>query len=259
VSGTGVSMTELARVQDAVRADAERSREVVRAGPFVATFTRDSRNPFLNYAIPEQGATPSAAEVEALAAAFAERSLPPRLEYVPELAPAVEPALLAAGFVVETRTPLMRLDTPPVLAEPEGFELLEARDAGTIRAALTVQHEAYGEDEPPDDRRVAAFRRSLDRGALLVLAREAATQEPAGAGQCTVPVDGATELAGVGVRPAFRRRGIAQAVTARLAAAMHARGADLVFLMAAGGAEARIYERAGFIRIGEVLHISRAR
>jgi hypothetical protein len=34
------------------------------------------------------------------------------------------------------------------------------------------------------------------------------------------------------------------------------RGVDLVFLMAAGEAEARIYARIGFTKIGEVLHIS---
>jgi hypothetical protein len=40
------------RIQAAIRADATRSREVERIGPFVATFTPGSRNPYLNYAIP---------------------------------------------------------------------------------------------------------------------------------------------------------------------------------------------------------------
>jgi ribosomal protein S18 acetylase RimI-like enzyme len=251
-----VSELEL-RIQHAIRTDAERGRDVVHVGPFVATFTRGTSNPYLNYAIPEREATPSATEVEQLAAAFAERSLRPRLEFLPTLAPQVEPALLAAGFAEEARMPLMTFTEPPAGGAPDGIELLEARDKETIRAAVTVQHEAYGEAEPPDDERLAGVLRGLGRGALLVLARDAATHEPAGAGQCTAPVDGATELAGVGVRPVFRRRGIAQVVTARLAETMRGRGADLVFLMAAGDDEARIYARAGFTRIGEVLHISR--
>jgi hypothetical protein len=34
------------------------------------------------------------------------------------------------------------------------------------------------------------------------------------------------------------------------------RGVPTVFLMAHGEAEVRIYERVGFARVGEVLHIS---
>jgi predicted GNAT family acetyltransferase len=54
-----------------------------------------------------------------------------------------------------------------------------------------------------------------------------------------------------------RRRGIAEAMTRWLARSMQANGNDLVFLMAAGEAEARIYGRAGFEAIGYFLHISR--
>ena len=253
-------MSELElRIQHAIRTDAQRGRDVERVGPFLATFTPGSRNPYLNYAIPEQGAGPSPADVEALAGTFESRSLRPRLEYVPGLAPAVESALLEAGFAVEARTPLMTFAGPATPAEPEGIELVEVRDSETIRAAVTVQHEAYEEAEPPDHARIAGVARGLERGALLVLAREASTGEPAGAGQCTPPVDGETELTSVGVGAAFRRRGIAQALTAWLARTMSDRGADLVFLMADGEPEARIYERAGFARMGEVLHISRER
>ncbi len=254
---TPVSELEV-RIQHAISTDAERGREVVRVGPFVATFTSGSDNPYLNYAIPETAATPSRADVEALAAAFGERSRRPRLEYVPSTAPEVEATLIEASFAVELRTPLMTYAGSGPLDEPEGIELLEARDPDAIRGAVTVQHEAYGEGGPPDEARLAGIARSIERSALLVLARDAVTQEPAGAGQCTAPVDGATELTSVGVRPAFRRRGIAQALTTWLAKTMTARGADLVFLMAHGEDEARIYERAGFTRIGEVLHISRA-
>jgi len=91
---------------------------------------------------------------------------------------------------------------------------------------------------------------------VVVLARDAATGEPAGAGLCTAPEDGLSELTSVGVRSAFRRRGIAEALTGRLAERAFAVGMGGVFLMAAGEDEARIYARAGFARSGEVLHIS---
>jgi ribosomal protein S18 acetylase RimI-like enzyme len=257
-SGEGeaaVSELEL-RIQDAIRVDATRSREVERLGPFLAAFTPGTANPFLNYAIPEPGAAPAAADVETLSAAFARRKLRPRLEFVPGIAPLVEPALVRAGFLVELRTPLMRFTGLDSFAAPAGIELVEATDAETIRAAVGVQHEAYDESEPPSEARLAGVARSLDAGGLLVLARDAETHEPAGAGQCVPPAEGAAELTSVGVRPSFRRRGIAQALTAWLATTMTAHGADLIFLMAHGDREAAIYERSGFERVGEVLHIS---
>jgi len=59
------------------------------------------------------------------------------------------------------------------------------------------------------------------------------------------------------VREAFRRRGIADAMTRWLAREMHARRNE-VFLMAAGEREAQIYERAGFATVSDILHISLA-
>lgn len=71
-----------ARIQAYLRGAAARGRETERIGPFFATFDNASDNPFLNYAIPDDGAQPSAAEVQALAEAYARRGLRPRLEYL---------------------------------------------------------------------------------------------------------------------------------------------------------------------------------
>jgi hypothetical protein len=49
-----------ARVQAYLRGVAARGRETERIGPFLATFDRASDNPFLNYAIPDDGARPPA-------------------------------------------------------------------------------------------------------------------------------------------------------------------------------------------------------
>jgi N-acetylglutamate synthase-like GNAT family acetyltransferase len=120
---------------------------------------------------------------------------------------------------------------------------------------LTAQNEAYG-GSPPTVEQVESQRAFLAAGGLGILARDAVTGEPAGAGGCTVPADGTTELVAVGVRDRFRRRGIAAAMTARLVRDALAIGVTTVFLMAAHEAEARIYARAGFSRVEEVLHIS---
>jgi len=64
------------------------------------------------------------------------------------------------------------------------------------------------------------------------------------------PVNGSSEVVGVATLPAFRRRGLATAVTAMLVVDAHERGVDTVFLSADDDDVARIYERVGFPRIG---------
>ena len=192
-------------------------------------------------------------------AAYRRRERKPRLEYVPSLAPEVEPALLAGGFEVEGRLPLMTYEGAGVDAPtPDGIELVEARSDDELRGVATVQWEAYGESGALPQRVVEGLRRTLEAGGVAVLARDGATKEPAGGGLCTGPYEGATELTSIGVRNSFRRRGIAEAMARRLAREMHSRGNDGVFLMAAGEREARIYERAGFATVSEILHISAA-
>jgi ribosomal protein S18 acetylase RimI-like enzyme len=58
------------------------------------------------------------------------------------------------------------------------------------------------------------------------------------------------EIVGIGTVAAARRRGLAAAVTATLAAAARQAGADLVFLSAADDPAARLYQRVGFRVIG---------
>ncbi len=235
---------------------APRGRDHERIGPFLATFNRLDDNPYLNYAIPDDGAAPSAEDVARLVDAYRTRARKPRLEYIPSLAPAVEPALLSAGFEVEGRLPLMTYAGGSGGSDPEGIELVVAVSDDELRGVATAQWEAYGENGPAPQRAVDGLRRTLEAGGLIVLARDAATGKPAGGGLCIGPYEGATELTSIGVRAAFRRRGIAEAMTRRLAREMHARGNDGVFLMAAGDAEARIYERAGFATVSKILHIS---
>jgi ribosomal protein S18 acetylase RimI-like enzyme len=248
----------LQRIQSYLRVAAPRGRDSERVGPFLATFSRDSENPYLNYAIPDDGAEPTAAEVAALAEAYRTRARLPRLEYVAALAPAVEPALVAAGFAAEGRLPLMVFRGEHEFSPVDGVELALAQSDEELRGVAAVQWEAYGERGPLPERAVASLRATLANGGLVVLARDSSTGEAAGGGLCTGPHDGATELTSIGVREGFRRRGIAEAMTGRLAQELRARDNDCVFLMAAGAAEERIYARAGFATIGTILHIGHA-
>ncbi len=246
------------RIQSYLRVAASHQRDTERIGSFLATFSRSNDNPFLNYAIPDDNATPSPADVSALIVAYEKRLRKPRLEYVAQLAPAVEEVLINAGFCVEGHLPLM-ICTPksqqsfPV---PPGIELILPVFDTDLFATIAVQNEAYNAS-PPDSNAIAKLRNSLKAGGIAVLARMKATGEPVGAGVCTVPSNQTTEIAAIGVRAAFRRRGIAGALTTRLVEEAFTAGISIPFLMAAHEAEKRIYARAGFSVIGEILHISR--
>ncbi|HET6312564.1 MAG TPA: GNAT family N-acetyltransferase [Chloroflexia bacterium] len=246
-----------AHIQNYLRGAASRGREVERIGPFLATFSPGDDNPYLNYAIPDDGARPSSEDVSALVAAYRRHNRTPRLEYLPGLAPDVEAALLEGGLVVEGRPPLMVYEpgTEREVPVPAGIELVVPTTDEDLWGMLVAQNEAYGGSAPTVEQ-VESQRAFLAAGGLGILAREAGTGEPAGAGGCTVPANGTTELVGVGVRDKFRRRGIAAAMTAHLVRDALSVGVTTVFLMAAHEAEARIYARAGFSQVGEVLHIS---
>jgi GNAT superfamily N-acetyltransferase len=232
--------------------------DVPRVGPFRLLLDAHTDNVWRNYAVPDDGATPTPTEVAALVAAFRERDRTPRLEYVPAAAPDVEPALLAAGFVVEGRPPLMACRPGDLAATPapDGIatELL-GTDEDLLELAA-VQNAAYGDPEPAGPHDVARLRRLRDGGGVVVAARDAGTRRIVGGGICSGPVDGVSELAAVATAEPYRGRGAATAVVVALATAAHAGGARLVWLEPAGEREAALYARAGFAVDGEKLWIS---
>lgn len=232
-----------------------------RVGPFVALFTPDSDHPMRNYAIPDDDAQPTGAEVEALVRVFEERGLRPRLEYAPDAAPRLESILFDAGFEVEGRHAVMtcRPDQAVALEGPGDFAVgLAGTDRDHVDA-MVVADIAYGEaGPPPNAAAVAARRRLVDAGGAVVLARHRATGRPAGSGLVQIPRAAVSELAAVGTHPEFRNRGVAAAVTARLIGAAFGGGIELVWLTAEDVNAERIYARAGFVSDGlTMVHLSR--
>jgi RimJ/RimL family protein N-acetyltransferase len=200
---------------------------------------------------------PRADEVAALVAAFRERARTTRLEYVTQAAPKLEDALLAAGFTLEGRYPL--------LVCPPG-EVVDAPVAAAVRVALVtddqalwqvarVMNEAFEAPEATEHD-VARLRRVLDRGGLVAAAMDAATGDVVGAGQIGGPYEGVAEVAGIAVRASHRRRGIAGAVTALLTPAGANAGITTPFLTPANDGAARVYARVGYRKVGEALYIS---
>lgn len=243
-----------ASVHAYLRASVSAGRDTERVGPFLASFSRRSPNPFLNYAIPDDGAVPRAGDVAALRDAYARRGLRARLEYLPVASPAVEPVLLAAGFEVEGRLVLMEPGTEAPALPPPGIDLVVPDTVEACLALRRVQFAAYGEPGDPTVADAQALLGSLTSGggALLALTVDGLA---VGAGEFTAIVAGVSEITSIGVVPAFRRRGIAAGLCARLVRDVRAAGAASPFLMA-NEAESKVYRRVGFEPVGEVLHIA---
>ncbi|MDP4505742.1 GNAT family N-acetyltransferase [Nonomuraea turcica] len=228
-----------------------------RRGPF--TIRLDEHNDALpfNYAIPDDDADPTENQVAALVSAFRERARTPRLEYVPQAAPKVEGALLAAGFTVEGRYPLLVcppdevVDTP---VDPTVRIELVTTDAGLWQVAHVMN--AAFEAPEANEYDVARLRRILDGGGIVAAVVDTTTADVVGAGQTGSPYQGVAEVASIAVRVSHRRRGIGGAVTALLTRAGADAGITIPFLTPADDDAARVYARVGYRKVGEALHIS---
>ena len=225
------------------------SRPGGRTGPFAIGLDPHTDDPMRNYAVPDAGARPGAGDIDALTAFFRHRLRVPRVEYIEEDAPRVWPALAAAGFAVEHRTPVMIATPATRLAprSPAGITIRPAASDADLAAAAAVQHHAYQMPDPPRAHDIARLTRLIQRGGLVAIAVDDASGTVTGTGLIDVAGDrpAAGELAAVGVLTAFRRQGIASALSVHLARTAHSRGIGLVFLEAEPEEE-QIYRRTGF-------------
>lgn len=246
------------QLQHYLRGAAARDRDVERVGPFTATFDLTNNNPYLNYAIPDDGARPTAEDVAALAAAYRQRGRVPRLEYLPTAAPDVEAALVAGGFEVEGRLPGMTCVPDAVVAlAPSGRVAIAVPEIDADwRGMSAAQHAAFGVPDEGSPEEVARQRERLAAGGFALLARDEETGAIVGGGVATVPTDGVTEIAGIGVLESHRRRGIAGAITSGLAQAAFAAGQAVVWLTPGDDGAHRVYARAGFADTTVILHVS---
>jgi ribosomal protein S18 acetylase RimI-like enzyme len=238
---------------------------VVQTGGFVAGFDPSTTSPYINYATPVPGAQPTSRDVAALIEAFRERGLKPRLEFAPDAATAVEPALRGAGFTMEevheylVCTPAT-LTMPPVTSTPKSMAtaafLVETPSTDEDYAAIdTALSEAFAGEFAPSPQGAARLRHTQESGGAVRFIR-APDGGCAGGASCSAPAVGTSELAGVGTRPAFRGRGIAASVTAALTAIMFAQGAQSVWLDYSGEGSRRVYERVGYKPQGTRLYMA---
>ncbi|MFJ9831482.1 GNAT family N-acetyltransferase [Streptomyces sp. NPDC101169] len=225
-------------------------------GGFVAGFDPATDSPYVNYATPFPGAEPTDRDVTALIGAFRARGLRPRLEFAPDAAPAVEPALRRAGFRTEAVHEYLVCTPATLVAPPAGS--LDVRAPHTdedYRAIDTALAEAFAGEFGPSEAGAARLRRTEEQGGAVRFVR-APDGTCAGGALCSAPAEDTAELAGVGTRPAYRGRGIAAAVTAALAGATFSRGTSSVWLEYSGEGSRRVYERVGFRPRGTRLYLT---
>jgi len=188
------------------------------------------------------------------------------MEWVDETTPGLVDAVRSAGAIVE-RCPLLMLDGKPVgvagtarMLNPD-----DRADIAAAQAAIAVSFQYGGtssgsagieareaqvrstadvDDEP--------LRERLAEGKVrmaAVCSPDAPNAGPVGGGS-SIPVRRVAEIVGVGVLPAFRRRGLAGHLTYVLAQDALERGVTTVFCSAQSDDVARVYEAVGFRRVG---------
>ncbi|KZB85283.1 acetyltransferase [Amycolatopsis regifaucium] len=242
-------------LQSYIRTTAAQSRETERIGPFLATYTTGNDHPFLNYAIPDNGGVPTGGDVAKLTEAFRGRGLTPRLEFLTEAAPEAETVLVEGGYTLERRIPLMVCPPGQLVAQPvpTGIVLKAPVTPAELRLMIRAQNIAFGEPDPGEHVEPSPEQLSGETISVMALTE---TGECVGGGVATAILDGASEVAGIGVLEGYRQRGIAAALTEHLTREAHARGGVSVFLTPGAGQAERVYGRVGFQSVAECVHLS---
>jgi ribosomal protein S18 acetylase RimI-like enzyme len=253
-------LSEIEAYYDAVPRAACRVEQL---GPFTLFVNRGPGWPY--YARPALGASEfDAADVHRVRTRQRELGIPEAFEWVAETTPGLAAAAQEAGLAV-TRYPLMVLGPAGRAvyadAEPADVRVVDVKDdLAVLNAIGHVAFGAPGAAVGPEGLEAAMAQVKRDPAAL------AAQQARLRAGQTIMvaawvegqpvgiashqPVQSVTEIVGVGVLPAFRRRGIASLLTRRLVEDALERGIRTVFLSAF---HRGVYERLGFRRIGDAV------
>jgi ribosomal protein S18 acetylase RimI-like enzyme len=149
------------------------------------------------------------------------------------------------GFTVEDELRLMASDAPVAL-ECEAEIAVVRKGSPHVAGLMRAQMAAFDEP-PPSEEQIARW----DGRAVAALVYG----EVVGGAVWTQVLDGMTEIAGIAVLEAFRRRGIAGALTAEATRQGFAEGASLAVLVPGHEGAARVYERAGFADASRMIHV----
>ena len=239
-----------------VSADAEEH------GPFTIFV---SRGGWPYYARPRLGATDEITpnDVTAVLARLEELGVPKSIEWVHDNTPSLRGAAVSAGVAV-TDYPLLVLAGDPVPRESPTTVRRIASGDPDLAGVQGAVHVGFGQDDTRTgtasvaerDAKAAELSSELEHlsglldGGHSVLYGAFDPELGAVGGGSHNPRGDVTEIVGVGVLPAQRRRGIAGHLTWALTHDAAAAGVTTVFMSAGSDDVARIYEGVGFRRVG---------
>ena len=215
-------MLNLEALQAQLASSARLTHETEAVANFTCYFNPNESEPYANSAMPDtpMESAPYQA-LDALVACFEKRQRVPHVEFIESFSPLLPSLLETYGFDVEDRNPLQVATVASFVQAPvvEGLAISCVDDDATLdelRAFITVQGRAFAGDDRSEASAAEAsrFRAQFD-GVQFYLA--CLKGEPVAAGSLTIPLDGIAEVAGIGTLSAYRRRGIASAVTAAIA------------------------------------------
>lgn len=211
--------------------------DVVEVGAFTLFV---SRTPWAYYARPARGrdAQPQAPDLVELAQECLRRGVGLELEWVHDLHPGLGD--LARGHGLEVHEYALMVADASAFSAPEApadrlFVVEPGRDDAAAVSAAMLAH------------LVDRAQRGLSVTAVAIDA-----DGPVASGSYQ-PIGAMAEIVGMATLPSARRRGLAAALTGVLACHAHAHGVQQLLLSAQSEDVARVYERAGFTRIGTAM------
>ena len=250
-------MIDYDRIQQAIlQSNLRSSPKVLSAGVFTCFLNPDDPAHYANYAIPNQILSGDLTqEIQHLVHVYQTHHRQPRLEYLAPCAPGLEEQLHNHGFSTESKTALMvcsreTIKPPPPVAGLVCVRLTQDSALEQYQQFVYIQNRSFGDDHaPPPSLEAASNYRDRFGEMLKVLVY--LNGEPAGVGTVTYPEQNTAEAAGIATLGAYRRRGIAAAVTYALMEYALADGLETAFLTAVDIPAGRVYERAGFVQTGQ--------
>jgi ribosomal protein S18 acetylase RimI-like enzyme len=217
------------------------------------------------YARPRLGVTADVMpdDVSSVLARLEELGVPQSIEWVHDTTPSLRAAAVAAGVEVGDY-PLLVLDGEPVARQSPAAVRRLAPDDPDLAAVQAAIHVGFGQDDTKvgpasvaerdvqaiePDSHVETMSAMIAAGRTVTFGAFDPALGAVGGGSHS-PRGEVTEIVGVAVLPALRRRGIAGHLTWALAADAAASGVHTMFMSAGSDDVARVYEGVGFRRVG---------
>lgn len=236
----------LHRIESSLIAATSASRTVIDRGPFRLMLSPDDELVYLNYAVPTRAGFMHD-DVTAMITAFREHGRVPRLEFTRELWPDLPSLLEEQGVKLEAEQPTMICTAEDLRVQySPDVELIMLSADDDLQPMLQAVNEAFGMAGLASEDQISTNRAQIKSGVQKCAA--ALVDGAIAGGAFVISSAGVGELAGVGTRPTFRRRGVASSVSSFLLED-HFRNNDLAWLSAGDETSRAVYERLGFYTV----------